>query len=174
MTTVAAAGPEFIYYPVFIPLGSLLTNTAKTIPGLDGVILSGADGIQSPSFLENTVGTSEGMYVSGPDLAFAGGFYQEEFLPAFIEKYGSEPTAPFHAHAWDATNMILDAVEEVAQQGSDGTLLIGRQALRDALAATEGMEGITGTISCDENGDCADPKIAVSQVQDGEFSAVWP
>ena len=42
--------------------------------------------------------------------------------------------------------MILDAVEEVAQQGSDGTLLIGRQALRDALSATEGMEGVTGTI----------------------------
>jgi branched-chain amino acid transport system substrate-binding protein len=174
LTTVAAAGPEFIYYPVFIPLGSLLTNTAKTIPGLEGVILSGADGIQSPDFLNNTVGTSEGMYVSGPDLNFAGSFYQEEFLPAYIEKYGTEPTAPFHAHAFDATNMILDAVEEVAQQGSDGTLLIGRQALRDALSATEGMEGVTGTITCDENGDCADPKIAVSQVQNGEFVTVWP
>jgi branched-chain amino acid transport system substrate-binding protein len=174
LTTVAAAGPEFIYYPVFIPLGSLLTNTASTIPGLEGVILSGADGIQSPDFLNNTVGTSDGMYVSGPDLNFAGSFYQEEFLPAYIEKYGTEPTAPFHAHAFDATNMILDAVEEVAQQGSDGTLLIGRQALRDALSATEGMEGVTGTITCDENGDCADPKIAVSQVQNGEFVAVWP
>ncbi|MFN2139219.1 MAG: branched-chain amino acid ABC transporter substrate-binding protein [Candidatus Promineifilaceae bacterium] len=174
LTTVAAAGPEFIYYPVFIPLGSLLTNTAKTIPGLEGVILSGADGIQSPDFLNNTVGTSEGMYVSGPDLNFAGSFYQEEFLPAYIEKYGTEPTAPFHAHAFDATNMILDAVEEVAQQGSDGTLLIGRQALRDALSATEGMEGVTGTITCDEHGDCADPKIAVSQVQNGEFVTVWP
>jgi len=174
LTTVAAAGPEFIYYPVFIPLGSLLTNTAKTIPGLEGVILSGADGIQSPDFLNNTVGTSEGMYVSGPDLNFAGSFYQEEFLPAYIEKYGTEPTAPFHAHAFDATNMILDAVEEVAQQGSDGTLLIGRQALRDALYATEGMEGVTGTITCDEYGDCADPKIAVSQVQNGEFVTVWP
>jgi branched-chain amino acid transport system substrate-binding protein len=174
LTTVAAAGPEFIYYPVFIPLGSLLTNTAKTIPGLEGVILSGADGIQSPDFINNTAGTSEGMYVSGPDLNFAGGFYQEEFLPAYIAKYGTEPTAPFHAHAFDATNMIYDAIEEVAQQGSDGTLLIGRQALRDALAATEGMEGVTGTITCDENGDCADPKIAVSQVQNGEFVAIWP
>ncbi|MFN2138638.1 MAG: branched-chain amino acid ABC transporter substrate-binding protein [Candidatus Promineifilaceae bacterium] len=174
LTTVAAAGPEFIYYPVFIPLGSLLTNTAKTIPGLEGVILAGADGIQSPSFLENTVGTSEGMYVSGPDLNFAGGFYQEEFLPAYIEKYGTEPTAPFHAHAFDATNMILDAIEEVAQQSSDGTLLIGRQALRDALYATEGMDGVTGTLTCNEYGDCADPKIAVSQVQNGEFVTVWP
>ncbi|MFL7838630.1 MAG: branched-chain amino acid ABC transporter substrate-binding protein [Candidatus Promineifilaceae bacterium] len=174
LTTVAAAGPEFIYFPVFIPLGSLLTNTAKTIPGLEGVILAGADGIQSPDFLNNTVGTSEGMYVSGPDLNFAGSFYQEEFLPAYIAKYGTEPTAPFHAHAFDATNMILDAVEKVAQQGSDGTLLIGRQALRDALYATEGMEGVTGTITCNEYGDCADPKIAVSQVQNGEFVAVWP
>ena len=174
LTTVAAAGPEFIYYPVFIPLGSLLTNTARTIPGLEDVILAGADGIQSPDFLNNTAGTSEGMYVSGPDLNFAGSFYQEEFLPAYIAKYGTEPTAPFHAHAFDATNMVLDAIEEVAQQGSDGTLLIGRQALRDALYATEGMEGVTGTITCDEYGDCADPKIAVSQVQNGEFVAVWP
>ena len=47
-----------------------------------------------------------------------------------------EPTAPFHAHAYDATNMVLDAIESVAQQGSDGSLLIGRQALRDALYAT--------------------------------------
>jgi len=160
--------------PVFIPLGSLIVNTAATIPDLDGVILAAADGVQSPSFLENTVGTSEGMYASGPDLNFAGSFYQEEFIPAYVAKYGTEPTAPFHAHAFDATNMVLDAVEEVAQQSSDGTLLIGRQALRDALYATEGMEGVTGTITCDEYGDCADPAIAVSQVQNGEFVAIWP
>lgn len=174
LTTVAAAGPEFIFYPVFIPLGSLITNTAKDIPGLEGVILAAADGIQSPSFLENTVGTSDGMYASGPDLSFSNTFYQDEFLPAYQEKYGTEPTAPFHAHAFDAANMVMDAIEEVAVQGSDGTLLIGRQALRDALYATSGMEGITGTISCDENGDCADPQISVSEVQSNEFVKVWP
>jgi branched-chain amino acid transport system substrate-binding protein len=172
LTTVAAAGPEMIYYPVFIPLGSLITNTAKTIPDLEGVVLAAADGVQSPSFLENTVGTSEGMYASGPLVS--GTFYDEEFLPAYIEKFGTEPTAPFHAHAYDATNLVLDAIEEVAQQGSDGTLLIGRQALRDALSATEGWEGITGTLSCNEYGDCADPRLGVSQVQDGEWVKVWP
>jgi len=172
LTSVAAAGPEFIYYPVFIPLGSLLTNTAAEVAGLEGVILAGADGVQSPSFLENTVGTADGMYVSGPDLSFSNSFYEDEFLPAFQDKYGSEPTAPFHAHAYDATVMILDAVAESAQLGADGTILIGRQALRDALFATSGMEGITGTISCDENGDCADPKIAISQVQEGDFVPV--
>jgi branched-chain amino acid transport system substrate-binding protein len=174
LTTVAAAEPEFIYFPVFIPLGSLIVNTAGTISGLEGVILSGADGIQSPSFLENTASTSEGMYVSGPDLSFSNTVYEEQFLPAYREIAGGEPTAPFHAHAFDATNMVLDAIEQVAQQGGDGTLLIGRQALRDALYATQGFEGITGTLSCDEFGDCADPKIAVSQVTDGAFNPVWP
>ena len=174
LTTVAAAGPELIYYPVFIPLGSLLTNTAKEIPDLDGVILSGADGIQSPSFLENTANTSAGMYVSGPDLSFENTFYQDEFLPAYREMFGSEPTAPFHAHSYDATMLVLDAVEAVAQEASDGTLLIGRQALRDVLYATSGFEGITGSLTCDDVGECANPKIAVSQVQDGEFVRIWP
>lgn len=174
LTSVAAAGPEFIFLPVFIPLGSLIFNTAAEISGLDGVVLAGADGIQSPSFLENTVGTSEGMYASGPDLSFSNTFYEETFLPAYLEQFGSEPTAPFHAHAFDATNMILDAIEAVAQQGADGTLLIGRQALREALFATAGMEGITGTITCNEFGDCADPKISVSQIQGDAFVPVWP
>jgi len=174
LTTIAASGPEFLYYPVFIPLGSLITNTAKNISGLEEVYLAAADGVQSPSFLENTVDTSEGMFVSGPDLAFSNTFYQDEFLPMYLADYGTEPTAPFHAHAYDATTMLLDAIESVAQADADGNLIIGRQALRDALYATSGMEGITGTITCNEFGDCADPKISVSEVQGGEFVRVWP
>lgn len=174
LTTVAASDPEFIYFPVFIPLGSLITNTAATIPDLEGVYLAAADGVQSPSFLENVVGTGEGMLVSGPDLAFSNTFYQDEFLPMYLADYGTEPTAPFHAHAYDATMMLLNAIEAVAQQDADGNLLIGRQALRDALYATAGFEGITGTLTCTEFGDCADPRIAVSEIQSGEFVRVWP
>jgi branched-chain amino acid transport system substrate-binding protein len=114
------------------------------------------------------------MYVSGPDLSFENPFYQNEFLPSYQETYGTEPTAPFHAHAFDATMMVLDAVEAVAQQANDGTLLIGRGALRDELYATAGYEGITGTLTCDEFGDCADPAISVSEVIEGEFVRIWP
>ena len=39
----------------------------------------------------------------------------------------------------------------------------GRKALRDALLATSTMQGLTGTITCDQYGDCADPKIAIYQ-----------
>jgi branched-chain amino acid transport system substrate-binding protein len=56
--------------------------------------------------------------------------------------FGSEPTNVYHAHAFDAANMLLNAVESVAQQGEDGTLIIGRQALRDAVAATAGLKAL--------------------------------
>ena len=46
-------------------------------------------------------------------------------------------------------------------------------ALRDAVAATSGYEGLTGTLTCSEFGDCADPKIAVNHVENGEFVPVW-
>lgn len=113
------------------------------------------------------------MYLSGPDLSFANTMYQDEFIPMYQEMFGSEPTNVYHAHAFDATNILLNAVESVAQQGADGTLLIGRQALRDAVAATSGYVGLTGTLTCSEFGDCADAKIAVSHVENGEFVPVW-
>jgi branched-chain amino acid transport system substrate-binding protein len=175
LTTIAAAEPEFVFYPVFIPLGSLITTTARNVPGLEDVaFLAAADGILSPSFLENAGDAAEGMYASGPDLTFENEFYESDFLPAYMEAYGVEPTAAFHAHAYDAANMIFDAIEAVAQQGDDGTLLIGRQALRDALYATSGFEGITGTLTCDEFGDCANAQISVSEVASGEFARIWP
>ncbi len=172
LTSVAAAGPEIIYYPVFIPLGSLITKTAQEIDGLDGVVLAAADGVLSPDFLEASGDAAEGMYMSGPDLNFGNSIY-DSFLATYQAEYGTEPTAPFHAHAYDATNLLLNAIEAVAQHDADGNLLIGRQALIDEIQGTSAMDGITGTISCDPHGDCADPQIAVNQVSDGAFSAIW-
>ena len=116
--------------------------------------------------------------LSGPDLAFSGDFYADEFLPAYTEVSGEDaPISVFHAHAFDAYNMLADAIEAVAFEDG-GTTYIPRTALRDAFFATSGYEGVTGTLTCDENGDCADAKISVSEVKevDGElaFVRVWP
>ena len=92
----------------------------------------------------------------------------------YSETYGSDPTAPFHAHAHDAAMMIFDAIEAVAVIDDDGTIHIGRQALRDALFATSGFVGITGTLTCNEFGDCANAQIAVNEVTGGEFVPIWP
>jgi branched-chain amino acid transport system substrate-binding protein len=72
--------------------------------------------------------------------------------------------------------MVFAAIEKVAVQDADGTLHIPRQALRDALYATKDFKGLTGNLTCNPTGDCADPKIAVYQFHVGEFppERIWP
>jgi branched-chain amino acid transport system substrate-binding protein len=168
--------PDFLYYPVFANVGAAITEQARQLDGLSNTILAGSDGMLIPLFLQNTGDEALGMFLSGPDLTFESPLY-EGFLATYEERYGEAPPAPFHAHAFDATNILLDAIEQVVQVGDDGTLLIGRQALRDAVGATTDYPGITGTLTCDENGDCAYPRIAVHEVQgtdDGPaFVPIW-
>ncbi len=175
LTSVAAKGPDFLYYPVFIPEGAGLTQQARGIDGLADTDLGGADGMLAPDFVDAAGDASEGMFLSGPDLGFAGDFYKSEFLPAYAEITGSKkPLASFHAHAFDATNMVLDAIESVAVEADDGSLLIPRTQLRDALYETEGHEGIIGSLTCNETGDCnAETTIAVNEVTGGEFDPVF-
>ncbi|MEA2008505.1 MAG: branched-chain amino acid ABC transporter substrate-binding protein [Chloroflexota bacterium] len=173
LAAVAAAGPpEFLYYPVFTAEGGFLTKQAKEVNGLEDTILSAADGMISSAAAEAVGEAGEGMYFSGPDLSFSGDLYVD-FIAKYVEKYGSEPISVFHAHAFDAANMIFACIEEVAVQDGD-TIHIGRQDMRTCLYATSGFEGITGTLTCNEYGDCADPQISVSQLIGGEYNPIWP
>lgn len=60
----------------------------------------------------------------------------------------------------------------------DGTLYIPRQALRDALYGMRGFPGMTGTLDCSPQGDCADlHNIVFYAYQVGVFpppEKVWP
>jgi branched-chain amino acid transport system substrate-binding protein len=162
LTKIATGKPDIIYYPIFIAAGGHITRQAKEVSGLEKVVLMGADGMFSPDFYKAAGNAAVGMYHSSPDFsAFAGGY--QSFLEKHMKKYGEKPIAPFHAHAYDATMMVLNAISKVSVKGTDGNLYIGRKALRDALYATKGMKGLTGTINCDQYGDCADPKIAIYQ-----------
>lgn len=174
LTKIATGKPEFIYYPVFIAAGGHITRQAKEVAGLEKVYLMGADGMFSPDFYKAAGEAAIGMFHSSPDFsAFAGGY--RSFLEKHQTKYGEKPLSVFHAHAYDAAMIIFAAIEKVAKKAPDGTLYIGRQALRDALYATKGFKGLTGTLNCDVYGDCADPRIAVYQtIADNVKELVMP
>ena len=174
LTSVAAAGPpEFLYYPVFTAECAFLTKQAKEVAGLENTQLSAADGCISDAAAEAIGEPGEGMLFSGPDISFSGTEY-EVFKVSYKNKYGTDTLSVFHAHAYDATNMLFDCIEQVADTEEDGTTHIGRQALRDCLYDTSGFSGLTGTLNCDKYGDCADPKISVSELQGGEYVKIWP
>jgi branched-chain amino acid transport system substrate-binding protein len=160
LTKIATGHPELIYYPIFIAAGGHVTRQAKEVAGLEKVYLMGADGIFSPDFYKAAGEAAVGMFHSSPDFsAFAGGY--KAFKEKHEKKYGEKPLAPFHAHAYDAAMMIFAAIKKVGKTAPDGTLYIGRKHLRDALYATKNFKALTGNLTCDEYGDCADPKIGI-------------
>jgi len=161
LTKIATGKPEFIYYPIFIAAAGHITRQVKEVAGLGKVYLMSADGSFSPDFYKAAGDTAIGMFHSSPDFsAFAAGY--KGFLEKHMKKFDEKPLAPFHAHGYDAAMMIFAAVEKVAVKDGDN-LYIGRKALRDALYATKAMKGLTGNITCNQYGDCADPRIAVYQ-----------
>ena len=176
LTSIAASEPDFLYYPIFIKAGALITRQAQETAGLEGVTLMGADGMFSPDVTDGAGDAVEGLFISSPDLAAFGDEYAADFVPKYVEKFGEEPFSIFHAHSYDAFMVIAEAIEAAAVQLDDGSLVIPRQALRDAFYATKDHKGLTGNLTCSETGDCADPVIAVYEYHAGEFppERVWP
>ena len=163
LTKIAANKPELIFYPIFIAAGGLITQQAKAIPGLEKASLMSADGTFSPDMYKASGPAAVGLYNSSPDFSAFGSGYQD-FLTKHQKKYNEKPLSAFHAHAYDGAMILFAAIEKAAVKGADGSLAIGRQALRDAVQATKDFAGITGKLSCDPNGDCGAPVIAVYQV----------
>jgi branched-chain amino acid transport system substrate-binding protein len=165
LTDIAADSPDVLYYPIFVAEGALITSQARQVAGLEDTQLIASDGVVSPDFFKGAKDAAGAMFLSGPDVAVEGGGY-EEFVGKYEEAYGEAPISAFHAHAYDATNMVLDAIEEVAIV-EDGTMFVPRTALKDALFATSDFEGVTGTLTCDENGDCQpQATIGVNEILD--------
>ncbi len=160
LTEVAATRPDVVFFPIFQPEADFIVQQAQDFPALaDTKKLFGADGLLSDTYI--VIDETEGMYFSGPATP-AGPAYQA-FVGKYEERYGEKPIQAFHAHAYDATNMLFAAIEKVAVRDDDGSVHIDRQRLMDALYASEGFQGLTGTLSCDEFGDCADAKIDIVQ-----------
>ncbi len=173
LTRIAATNPEVLYYPIFIAEGGFITAQAKEVPGLENTILIGSDGMFSPDFIKAAGPAAENMYLSSPDFtAFQAGY--QDFLTKHEAKYAGKPLSIFHAHAYDATNILFDALQKVAVTGPDGTIYVPKQALRAAVFATQGHRGLTGVLTCGQYGDCGAPIIAVYQVTARETGGEWP
>jgi len=171
LTAIAASDPDLIYYPIFTAEGAFMTAQAKEVAGLEDTVLMGSDGMFSSDMVKGAGPAAIGLYLSAP--AVSGEAYQ-----AFRERYealtGVQPPQAFHAHGYDATNILLDAIEQVAVQGEDGTLYVPKGALREAIYATEGFEGLTGTIDCTRSGDCGAGAVAAYVITQEVVDGAWP
>lgn len=166
---IADGGPELIYFGGF-PSEAARLSEQRADAGLGDVLFMGADGIQTPEYV-NLAGTAgEGTLASSP--VAPGSEAYAAFLATYEETYNTAPTAAFHAYAYDATNMLLDAIEAVGTLDADGELVIDRAALAGfirAVGADEPVAALSGMLSCDGTGECALGGIGFFQVVNGTF-----
>lgn len=178
ISAIAESGAELVYFPVFMTEASLIAQQLSDAPGLEGIIMMTADGAFAKSFAQEVGDAGVGLYVAAPHVA-------GEAYDAYVETWRREideagPTGGFHAHGYDAANLLLDATEAVAREQADGRLVIGRGALREALSAVEDYAGLTGSLTClDESphaGDCATGEaLAIFQLGAAEVhEGNWP
>jgi branched-chain amino acid transport system substrate-binding protein len=165
LAAVAASGAELLFFPVFRPEGDHIVLQAGEVEGLANVQLLSAEGLYFDAFLEDVGEAAVGMHFTTP--VTPEGSALDDLRTRYEAKYDDAFTAtPYCAHAYDAANLLFDAIEAVAVREGEGTVHVGRQALRDALYATSGHKGMTGTLACDKYGDCGAVRLQVVRLDD--------
>lgn len=172
LTGLVEDAPDVIYLGGYTNQAALIVEQMAEV-GLEDAVFFSDDGVYNQDYLDLAGDFAEGSYVSfgeqvGDETA------NEEFDALYEEKFGQAPDelGPFHAQAADSALVIISALEAVATLDDAGNLTIDREALIEAIRATEGLEGLSGTITCDENGDCGSALIGILQAEDGEWVAV--
>ena len=177
LTEIAVRSPDVIYLPLFEPEVNFFAAQMADIAGLEETDIIGGGASFVAGFPENTGEAAIGVYVSGPLVS---GAEYDELLAAWDEEIGGTPPSGYHAHAYDAVNILLNAVAAVAVETDDGGLIIGRSAIREALAATEDYAGLTGRLTCQDEspfaGDCATgTALAMFVISEAEvYDDNWP
>jgi branched-chain amino acid transport system substrate-binding protein len=169
LTGIAASEPCLLYYPIFVAAAAQVTRQAPDIPGLEETRTMGSSALLAPGFLEAAGEAAVGFEFTNVDTTpEAMGEKYPAFVEAYEAKFGERPIQAFHANAYDGAQILIAAIENVAVTDDDGNTYIGRKALREALFATKGYEGVSGLIECDEHGQCAGFKFAVYRFTDAD------
>lgn len=163
LTEFAAAGPDAIFFPLFVTEGTAFAAQARAFDGLEGTTLISAAALLVSSFLATP--QSVGMYFAGPEADFSANVNEltgrsgQQVLDAFAADHGGFPESPYWAHAYDATTILLSAIGSVAVEVGD-MMYIDRARLRRAVTATR-IDGLVGGVSCDEFGDCGTGRMNI-------------
>jgi branched-chain amino acid transport system substrate-binding protein len=85
----------------------------------------------------------------------------KQFAVAFEDRYG-RPPGPYAAYGYEATALVLDAVERAGSQAED------RRAVLSAIYDTEDRDSVLGSYSIEPTGDTTLQAIAGYRVENGE------
>lgn len=181
LTNLMAQKPEAIFIPGYYTEVGLIARQAREL-GFTGALLGG-DGWDSPKLTEIGGAAIENCYFSNHYATDDPNPVVEGFIASAKAKTGEVPDA-MAVLAYDATKVLAAALSNVAasnptafaslRTGSTASPAAKRAArtlVRDAIAATKGFPGVSGTITLDANRD-ATKSAVVLKVANGGYQFV--
>ncbi|MDF2905616.1 MAG: Extracellular ligand-binding receptor [Herbinix sp.] len=163
LTNIKAANPDVIFAPSSIATAPLIITQAREL-GITCPIMAG-DTWENSTIVENAGKYADGIVLStffddaDPATKEAESFISG-FKPYLKENNQSEIIPAVSALGYDS---YLVALEAIKQAGSTDST-----AIRDALVNVK-IDGVTGSISFDENGDAKKDMAFIKTVEDGAF-----
>lgn len=163
LTNIKAANPEVIFAPSSIQSAPLIIQQAREL-GITAKIMAG-DTWENSSIIENAGKYADGIVLSTFfDDADPATPEAEKFITGFkkylVDNKQSDIIPAVSALGYDA---YLTALEAIKKAGSVDSVKI-----RDALEGVS-IEGVTGAISFDANGDANKDMAFIKTVADGQF-----
>jgi branched-chain amino acid transport system substrate-binding protein len=167
LAAIAALEPELIYFGGYSAEGAVLVSQMASA-GLDGVLFFGCDGTYGQDYIDLAGPAANGSYSTYVPIPESDAFtkFQADYQAQFGDPQGK--LSPFSPHGYDAMSVIIAALEEVAIESGD-SLVIPRKALADAVRATENFDGLTGTLTCSDTGECAAAAVQFMKVENNAW-----
>jgi branched-chain amino acid transport system substrate-binding protein len=172
LSAVAAKSPDAVYFGGYTAEGSVIANQMKQT-GLENAIFFGDDGTYGADFLTHAGANAEGSFATiapaSPDSAA-----KTAFNAAYLAQFGKEAgtLSPYTWAGYDSAAILIAAVKNVAVVGGDGKLYIPRDALLTAVRSTKDFVGLSGTFTCQSNGECNAGLPQFVVVKDGAWTNV--
>jgi branched-chain amino acid transport system substrate-binding protein len=145
LTPIKAKNPDLIYFGGIYEQAAPFFKQARE-KGIKAKFM-GPDGLDSSDLVRIAGKAVVGMYytsVAGPVTVYP---QAKQFAEEYKKKFGRNPE-PFSAQAYDATAILIKALEAAAKGGKTPTRDAVTAAVRDVK-----FDGITGSIVFDEKGD---------------------
>ena len=161
LTSLLSQEFDVLYVPGYYTEVGLLIKQAREL-GITQPIVGG-DGLGNQTLVD-LAGASNvnDVYYTAHYSPLSDDEDLQDFLTKFEEEYGKQADQ-FAVLSYDATMLLLDAVERAGSAD--------RQAVTDALAATETFKGLTGTFSIDEDHNPV-KEVLMLQLTNGEVENV--
>jgi branched-chain amino acid transport system substrate-binding protein len=159
LSSIKSAEPDVIYLPGYYGDVALIAKQARMI-GLTQPLLGG-DGWDAPELWQLGGDALNGAYITthysvdDPSPAI------QTFVENYKQRYGNLLPDAHAALAYDATQLLVDAITRAGSTTDSGKL-------RDALADTKNFKGVTGIINMDADRNAVKPAV-VLKLQDVRF-----